>query len=938
MKKLLKVLAIVIILLLAIIIILPFAFKGKISGMATKALNENLNAKVEFANIGLSLIRNFPDVSIFIDSLSIEGVDHFKSDTLISVPKLSISINLISVIKGKEYEVRTIDVDNARVYLKVLADGRVNWDIMKEDSTAVEDMAAEPSQFKVALKRFNINNSLIVYDDASIPTYVRAAGVNSLIEGDLREVVSDLDTKTQVADLFVNYDGIPYLSKANAKLDTRITADLDKYKFSFPDAHLFINDLELLAKGFFAMPDNGYDMDINFEAVKNEFKHFLSLVPAIYSKDFDKIKSSGSLAFNGYVKGHYDDNTLPAFGMNLDIADGMFKYPDLPGAVEKINIKAVIDNPTGIPDATIIDVEKFHVEMMGNPLDAVMHVRTPVSDPYLDVVVDGTLNLADVSKFYPLEEGDKLAGMVVADFAIKGNQSDLENQRFNEFKANGSLDIADLLYHTTAFTEGVAISKARFDLSTSVINMPNMNMTIGRNDISASGRLSNYLSYAFDKGVLTGIMDMKSQYFNINDFMSTEPTTAQDTGTTKMSIIEIPANIAFLLNSTFNKVIYDKMELTNASGILKVQDQTLTLQDVKFNALQGQMTINGSYSTKVPKEPAVDITMNVNSIEVSEAFNTFLTIEKLAPIAGKTSGKISSTLHLSTLLGSDMMPLLTTLVSNGNLLSPGVVISNVNVLNKVGDVLKMDQLKKWTIEKLNLSFAVEQGKVVVKPFTTRLGNINAVISGWNSFDQTLEYAMDLAIPRGAFGGAANNVLNNMVKQVNDKGANFTVGESVPVSVLITGTVTDPRISTSIKSAASGIKENIKETIQQKKEEVVGNVKQEVNKYIVEANEKAQKLISEAQVQANKIIAAGEQAALKVREETNKQADQLITEGKKKGPIAELAAKKAADKVRAEGEKKATGLTAEAQKQADALVAKARLEADKLKADAQQRTN
>ena len=199
MKKLLKVLAIVIILLLAIIIILPFAFKGKISGMATKALNENLNAKVEFANIGLSLIRNFPDVSIFIDSLSIEGVDHFKSDTLISVPKLSISINLISVIKGKEYEVRTIDVDNARVYLKVLADGRVNWDIMKEDSTAVEDMAAEPSQFKVALKRFNINNSLIVYDDASIPTYVRAAGVNSLIEGDLREVVSDLDTKTQVA-------------------------------------------------------------------------------------------------------------------------------------------------------------------------------------------------------------------------------------------------------------------------------------------------------------------------------------------------------------------------------------------------------------------------------------------------------------------------------------------------------------------------------------------------------------------------------------------------------------------------------------------------------------------------------------------------------------------------------------------------------------------
>ncbi len=937
MKKLLKALAIVIILFLAIIIVLPFAFKGKISEKAKKAINENLNAKVEFSDIGLSLIRSFPDISISIHSLSIEGVDQFKADTLISVPRLSMSINLMSVIKGNEYEVRTIDVDNARIYLKVLEDGRANWDIMKEDSTAVSDTVSEPSQFKVALKRFKINNSLIVYDDASIPTYVRATGVNSLIKGDLREVVSDLDTKTQVADLFVNYDGIPYLSKAHANLDTRITADLDKFKFTFPDAHLFINDLEVLAKGFFAMPENGYDMDISFEAVKNEFRHFLSLVPAIYSKDFDKMKSAGSLAFNGYVKGHYDDNTVPAFGINLGITNGMFKYPDLPGTVENINVKAVIDNPTGVPDATIIDVEKFHLEMMGNPIDAILHVRTPVSDPYLDVMVDGTLNLADVSKFYPLDDGDKLSGLVVADFAVKGNQSDIENQRFNEFKANGSLDFADLVYNTAAFSEGITISKARFDLSTSEISMPNMNMTIGKNDISASGSLSNYLAYAFDKGELAGVMDMQSNYFNINDFMSSDEAETHDTSSSKLSVIEIPKNMAFLLNSSFEKVIYDKLELTNATGILKVKDQTLTLQDVKFNAMQGQMTINGTYSTKVPNEPFIDLAMNVSSIEISETFKNFLTIEKLAPIASKASGKISSALHLSTKLGSDMMPLISTLISSGNLTSPEVLISNLATFDKLGDALKMDQLKKWAVDKINLSFAVEDGRVMVKPFDAKLGNINAVVSGWNSFDQTLEYVMDLSIPRSAFGGAANSVLNNLVKQVNDKGANFSVGETVPVSVLITGTVTDPKISTSIKSATTGLKENIKETIQQKKEEAVGQVKAEASKYIEEANARAQKLLDEAQLQANKIVAAGAQAAQKIRDEANLKANQLIAEGKKKGPIGELAAKKAAETVKSEADKKATGVTTEAQKQADAIMAKARQEAEKLRAEAQART-
>jgi len=936
MKKFFKILAIVILLLLAIIIILPFAFKGKITTMAKKAINENLNAKVEFSDVGLSLIRNFPDVTITINSLSIEGVDRFKADTLISVPKLSISLNLMSVIKGDKYEVRTVDADNARIYLKVLKDGHANWDIMKEDTTAI-DTISEPSQFTVSLKRFELTNSQLIYDDASIPTYIKALGVNSSMKGDLREVNSDLDTKTQVENLLVNYDGIRYLTDAKANLDTKITVDLDKFKFTFPDAHLFVNELELLAKGYFEMPENGYDMDINFEAVKNEFRHFLSLVPAVYSKDFDKVQSAGTLAFKGFVKGHYDDTTIPAFGVNLDIANGMFKYPDLPGKVENINIKAIIDNKTGVPDATVIDVEKFHVEMMGNPIDAVMHVRTPVSDPYLDVTVDGTLNLADVSKFYPLSEGDKLGGLVVADFTIKGNQSDAENSRFNEFKADGIVNISDLVYQTASIADNITISDAQFKLSPSEISMPVMNMIIGKNDISASGRLTNYLAYAFDKGELKGIMDMQSNYFNINDFMSSETTAAQDTSASKMTVIEIPENIVFLLNSSFKKVIYDKLELTNATGILKIIDQTLTLQDVKFNAMQGQMTINGTYSTKVPDEPFIDLAMNVNSIEVSEAFKNFWTIEKLAPIANRTSGKISSALHFSSKLGTDMMPLISSLISSGNLKSPELTISNVTAFNKLGEALKMDQLKKWAVEKINLSFAVEDGKVIVKPFDTKLGNINAVISGWNSFDQNLEYVMDLAIPRSAFGGAANNVLNNLVKQVNDKGANFSVGETVPVSVLISGTITDPKVSVNLKNASTGLKEDIKEAIQQKKEEVVGQVKAEASKYIEEANARAQKLLDEAQLQANKIVAAGAQTAQKIRDEANKQGDQLIVEGKKKGMIGELAAKKAAETVRSEGDKRATGVTAEAQKQADAIMAKARQEAEKIRADAQART-
>lgn len=937
MKRIIKITAIIVGFLLLVMITLPFIFKGKIMTTVKSAANENINARMEFKDLSISLFRNFPNVAVSLDSLSIVGINEFDGDTLIAVPDFSLSINLMSLFKGSAYEVRTIDVNNARIHLKVLADGKANWDIAKEDTTAVADTAQAPSNFKLSLKRFRVSDSYLVYDDRSLSMFVKGNDIDLNLSGDLTETITDLDTKTTISALDVDYDGVRYLSKAKASLDSKITADLDKFKFTFPDAHLFVNDLEMLAKGFFGMPDDGFDMDISFQAVKNDFKAFLSLVPAVYAKDFDKVKTSGTLAFTGYVKGKYNDNTMPAFGVNLDIANAMFKYPDLPGAVEDINIKALIDNKTGDPDATIVDVPKFHLQMMENPVDAVIHARTPVSDPYLDAVVKGRVDLADVSKIYPLEKGDQLSGLLVADFAVKGNQSDAENQRFDEFKANGNVDISNLKYNSESFAEGIAVSTARFILSPEAISMPEMKMHMGKNDLSASGRISNYLAYVFDKGALRGIMEMQSEYFNLNDFMSEDSTAVADTASSGLTVIEIPKNIEFRLNSSFKKVIYDKLELTNVTGVLTMMDQQLALQNLKFNTMDGQMTLNGSYSTKNPDKPAVDMAMNVSNIQVKKAFENFVTVKKLAPITRLTEGKVSSDLNFSTSLGKDMMPLPATLMGDGNLKSNELVINNAKVMSKLADALRMDQFKRWAIEKVNLSFKIEAGKVFVKPFKTKLGKIETEIEGWNSFDQTLEYVMNLQIPRSSFGGAANNVLTNLVNQANSKGANFSLSETIPVAVIISGTVTDPQVRLSLSDTRGGLKETVKETIQQKKEEVITKAKEEAGKYIEEANKKAQQLLAEAQKKADQIIATGEQSAQKIRTEANKQADQLVAEGKKKGMVGELAAKKAAEKVRSEGDKRASDVVAEARKQADAVMNTARTQANKLIEDAKART-
>ncbi len=126
--------------------------------------------------------------------------------------------------------------------------------------------------------------------------------------------------------------------------------------------------------GSVAMLDDAYDILLSFNAPKNDFKSFLSLIPTIYSKDFKSLKTSGKLGLSGSVKGQYAENIMPSFNIKLLVEDGTFQYPDLPAAVTNVNISAEVDNITGLPDNTKVDVNTFNLKIGDNPVDIRFHL------------------------------------------------------------------------------------------------------------------------------------------------------------------------------------------------------------------------------------------------------------------------------------------------------------------------------------------------------------------------------------------------------------------------------------------------------------------------------------------------------------------------------------------------------------------------------------
>jgi hypothetical protein len=365
------------------------------------------------------VFRHFPNVSVEVKELGVFNHAPFEGLHLFVVDRLEVEVNLKDVIFGDQLRIKGITLVRPQINVKVLKDGTANYNITYPSADTVKTQAAaEPSSFSFGIERWEIINGELVYDDASLPYYMSLKGLNHSGSGNFNEKEFDLKTKTAVDSLTVAYGGTEYLTNKHATVDAVIGISEEYTKYTFKENSAKVNDFAMSFDGWFKMNPSDFGMDISFKSPDNSFKSLLSLVPGVYSKDFDKIETKGDLAFNGFVKGTYSEKQMPAFNVDLKVKDAMFKYPSLPTAVNNINMDLLIDNKTGVIDNTIVDLKKLHLDFGSNPVDARLVIEN-LKDYRMDGNLKAQLNLAELNKMFPMQ-GLEMKGTYAVNASAKG--------------------------------------------------------------------------------------------------------------------------------------------------------------------------------------------------------------------------------------------------------------------------------------------------------------------------------------------------------------------------------------------------------------------------------------------------------------------------------------------------------------------------------------
>lgn len=839
-NKILSISGLVVLLLLLIAGAAPYVFKGKIIQIVRTRISKDLNARVNIQDADISWTRHFPKLTIGLMNPRIIGLGEFDGDTLIAAKNVDIAFNSTSFLFGDSLRIHSLNFEEPRVYGMIHGNGHANWDIVGTPVPGdINSISAKP--FRLTLQRYAIHNGYFRLEDERKNMVIEMVHIDHQGRGDFNESQFPLKTMTEIETVnFSEGGGIPIRLSAKTSIEMTFRIDQLTNTWSFNTDRVKLNDLKLHTDGYFQwINDSTYDMNIRFHTPSSAFKDILSMLSPVYKKSFESIQSSGLIVFNGFIKGKYGAKQKPAYHVNLDIENGFFRYPDLPMPVQNIDLAFHLDNPDGLPDHALLNIRKGHMDINNEPLDFHLVVKNPSTQPFIDLALQGKLDLANISKLMKFESGTRLGGTIHADLYAKGNLGVTDKKSKEAFQAGGKLDLSNFIYTSNDYPRGIGLNQLLMSFTAKNTQLSEFKGEYGSTHFNGSGSFNNLFEYLIGKNPLQGTARLQADEINLREW--TGPAADSNlaggghrTGTN----FSVPAGIDFTVDAETGSLHYDDLDLQHLSGKLNISDETIKFNDFKGDALEGNITLGGTYSTKEGRErPEVDLTYAVDGLDLQKTLFTFHFLQNMMPIGKFMSGKFDARMSMAGRLGADMSPEPKTLHGAGAIILHQGSIRDFAPLDQVFQSLDIAARKEIALENIKTDFSYENGKMTMDPFIVHTDDLDMEIFGKHGFDQTLEYGINLKVDRSHLGNKGNVFVKNVVKEAADKGIPVRLTNAVNVNVKMGGTIHNPDIKTDMNATVDQASDDLKKEVDDFVNAKLDSAREELRKP-PEANKKA----------------------------------------------------------------------------------------------------
>ncbi len=781
-----------VLLLFVALIIVAHIYKKEIIAKVVAQLNPYLNCEVRLNpdDIDFSVVSAFPKAAIQFKNVTIFEPQYIeKIDTLCYAKLIQFEFNWYNIF-NKKYDIDKITFKTGQLQLKLMADGRNNWDIIKKDTIP----SPKNEAVKFAINLIEATDVYLSYQDVQ-NTFTLSNKIKDLkLSGNFYNADFKIETAIngQINDWEINKNHV-----FNHKLlQVKVIIDKIGDKYQFTNGELSVGKMAYLVNGDLTQFGGSWITHSNIVGKNTDIESVLSLLPKNIADKAHNYSSKGKFNFTAKIDGNI--NNADQLRMQAEFTANKINIVEsttqMTLQVTKFDAKYVHDY-----GKSSIHCKEFSTLLNNNPISGNIIIEN-LKDPSLSANLKAKLNLSDLQQFIRIDTLAELKGYCNAELSLAGRWEDIKNNFTsgnNQFEGTAKIDNLYLKFKHA--DEGMAVTSSFITFDNNQISINETPLSFKNNHLSISGTINNLFGYISKEQSLSITGKILADKLEPEKWIYKDGN--NDNKKEKATLL-IP-RINYHLTASIDELTYDKFTAKNVKGNIQQDNQSIQLSQVQFETMDGTGLLNVA-ARQHESGFTITGTSELGNININRLFKDLNNFGQQTlqdkNIKGYGNAKIAFQFPYDQFMkiksdgikmGADLE------IANGELLQ-------FKPLEKLSSFVKLDELQNIKFQNLKSHVDINNRLISIPKTEIKNTALNININGSHSFNNIVDYHFSLKLSEllAKRAEAKNKTLNEFEQLEKDEEDNREL------FITMKGPIDNPKISYDRKATYNKFKNEL----------------------------------------------------------------------------------------------------------------------------------
>ena len=719
-----------------------------IIGLFVREANRYLRVPVRVGKIELSLLDQFPRVSITLHNVVVRGSLPTDTVALARARRLYFAFDAWDVL-ARRYRIRAVTLTDGQVAVRLDARGRPNYDVLQTDSAT----AGEPP-LAFDLEGIQVARVSVVYADASRQQEF------TLRTPELRAqlgVVGDLVTVRAQGQMHVRALRIgedQYFRDKDLTITTQMRIDRAAQRLVLAPSKVGVGPASYGVAGTIDYAREA-TLDLRLDGRQTDVQSVVALLPPRLVRRFGAYRSRGDAYFRGTVRGPFSAAHTPRLEVAFGCRDAAFFQPEYQQEVAHVFLTGTFSNGAQRTATTsVLQLRDVRGTLAGRAFGGSLRYENFL-DPTVQLRLQADVDVARALRFFPLAAVRSAGGDAHLTLACAGPVRQLRTGGSGA-QATGELVLRNARAQLRAYSQPLAHLNGTFQLQRNDLLFSNLSGNLGRSDFRASGTLTNAVGWLLaPRQQLFIKADIASSLLDFDELLrlrGAAPTAAHAAGRAGGDYgLRLPASLGLEVRATARRVRFRRFRGRALAGTVRLRDQVISSPGLSVTALGGQASLRGTVDARQPTFLKASTVATCAGLPLDSLFYVFEDFGQRFITGRHLRGQLTARAESDVYFDRALYPITDRLEAEIQATVRNGELNNFEPLQKLALVASRRQLRHLRFAELTNNFYI-QSRTVYMPEMDIRSNVRTAslirVTGTHTFDQQMDYHLSIPLLPG----------------------------------------------------------------------------------------------------------------------------------------------------------------------------------------------